>query len=301
MRKRNAVVLFLVVLIMLLAGCGARQKASSYPDQAMPAPSAPEFGRVANSAFKEEAGRPADAGVGVAAGVEQKLIQNAERSIEVENMDAAVLRLEDMVKTAGGLVADSSQSGRPGENRYASFTLRVPVLRFDGFLEDVDTLGKVTNRRKYAHDVTLQYIDLEARIRNLTRQEERLLEILERADTVEDILRVEQELGRVRGQLESLSGEFRYLRDRVDYSTIYVHLSETPAASAVITSQGLRGVFGRGMAGLVRSVNTMLAGFGNLVVTGFTLLPYLLLMSLAIIPVLLFLRRRGKTPRAPQG
>ncbi len=298
-RKTMAFILAALALLVLLAGCGARQK-TAYPGAEMPAPAAPPaFGRVEERGA-QGAGKPDDT-AHVSLAVEQKLVQNAERSIEVEDMDAAVSRLEAMVRAAGGLVADSSQSGRPGENRYASFTLRVPTDRFDGFLEELDTLGKVTNRRKYANDVTMYYIDLEARIRNLTRQEERLLEILDKAETVEDILRVEQELSRVRGQLESLSGEFRYLKDRVDYSTIHVYLRETPAASTVITAQGLKGVWGRGFAGLVRSVNTMLAGLGNLVVAGLTLLPYLLLLALVIVPVLLFLRRRGATPRAPRG
>lgn len=152
-------------------------------------------------------------------------------------------------------------------------------------------------------DVTLHYVDLEARIRNAERQEERLLEILGKAETVEDILRVEQELARVRGQLEAMTAEFRYLSDQVDFSTISVSLKETPTASPTITASGLRGVWQRGVAGLVNSVNAMLTGLGSGLVFLFTALPYFLLLAGVGVPTAIVARKfwlkKLRKPEAP--
>jgi hypothetical protein len=127
------------------------------------------------------------------------------------------------------------------------------------------------------------------------------LSVLDKADTVEDILRVEKELERVRGELESLTGEFRYLRDQVDYSTIQVYLRETPTASPVITGSGLRGVWQRGVEGLVNTVNVMFTGIGNMLVYLITILPFLAVLLLIIVPVIILINRLAKKgPRTPE-
>jgi hypothetical protein len=298
-RKRTLLMLALVMVIVLLAGCGSGMKSSAPQSPAAPPQEAaydsagPEYGERGNyvSSNKESSAGGA---------VQQRIIQNAERSLDVEDMDVALEELQRAVRAAGGLVADSYQHGKKGELRNANLTLRIPEARFESFLEEVDKLGKVTSGRKYINDVTMQYMDLEARIRNLERQEERLLSVLDKAETVEDILRVEQELSRIRGQLESMTAEFRYLRDRVDYSTVQVYLRETPTASTVITASGLKGVWQRGAAALVNSVNSMLSGLGNFIVLSLSILPYLILIFVLLLPVILVMRRRGGGPRAPQ-
>jgi predicted small lipoprotein YifL len=178
---RRAVYVFLVVVLLLaVAGCGSKQNASSPPsapqeDRAIseelgnkgvaPAPGMPPYG---------DDGSTGDSGP-------QRVIRNADLSLDVENMDAALDELDRAVRQAGGFVANSSVSGR-GENRSAMLTIRVPEARLDSFLEQGKDLGKVNYVDISSDDVTLRYIDLEARIHNLERQEERLLSILDKAE-----------------------------------------------------------------------------------------------------------------------
>lgn len=294
--RRAIYVLLIFVLLLAVAGCGGKQSTSapSAPQEdraiseelgkgAAPAPSMPPYG---------EDGSAGDSGP-------QRVIRNADLSLDVENLDASLDELNRAVRQAEGFVANSSVSGR-GENRSARLTIRVPEARLDSFLEQGKELGKVNHVDISSDDVTLRYIDLEARIHNLERQEERLLSILDKAETIEDILRIEQELGRVRGQLESLTGEFRYLRDRVDYSTVTIYMRETPTASTVITGSGLKGVWQRGIAGLVNTVNGMLTGLGSMLVLVLTLLPLLALLTVFAVVVVFVRRRIGKNgPRTP--
>jgi len=110
-------------------------------------------------------------------------------------------------------------------------------------------------------DVTEEYIDLEARLRNLRRQEERLLEILDRAESVKDVLEVERELGRVRGEIERLEGRLRYLSNRVEFATITVELLEP---EPIAQSLGLRSAISDAMKGLVTVTRALIVAIGYL-------------------------------------
>ncbi|HHX73847.1 MAG TPA: DUF4349 domain-containing protein [Firmicutes bacterium] len=224
------------------------------------------------------------------AAAEQKLIRTAHLAMDVENMETALAAITDMAKAAGGYLAKSSVYGTD-EMRRAEMSVRLPAEKLEQFLAEIKKLGKVRSSSTGEDDVTLHYVDLEARIRNLARQEERLLAILERAETVEDILRIERELARVRGDLEALTAEFRYLQDRVDYATVQLSLTESLAASQTVTSSGLKGVWQRGINGLVRSVNGLISGLGNLIVFLLSALPFLVIIVLVAIPVLRRLRK----------
>jgi hypothetical protein len=304
LKKRGTVFIVLLVVLLLLAGCGMQQSKDSgavFPEES--APAAPAFDgdmkEGIDASFGNRAGEVFQDTVVDETG--QKVIRNADLSLDVEDMDKTLADISLAVRQAGGIVANSSLSGRKGEDRSANLTLRVPQAHFDSFLDTVTVLGRQNSRNTAIRDVTLTYIDLEARIRNLEHQEERLLSVLDKADTVEDILRVEKELERVRGELESLTGEFRYLRDQVDYSTIQVYLRETPTASPVITGSGLRGVWQRGVEGLVNTVNVMFTGIGNMLVYLITILPFLAVLLLIIVPVIILINRLAKKgPRTPE-
>lgn len=161
----------------------------------------------------------------------RRVIRTAQVSLEVDDLDDAASRLTRIAESAGGFVAGSSyvQSGTPE----GSFVLRVPSPRFADVLSQVETLGHVLQRRLSGQDVTEEYVDLQARIRNLERYEQRLLAFVDRAAKVSDLLAIEQELARVRGEIEMLTGRMRYLDRQVDLATIDVSAREKakPASS----------------------------------------------------------------------
>jgi hypothetical protein len=223
-------------------------------------------------------------------GTEQKLIRTASVVLDVEGLEEAIEAITVTVTGVDGFLAKSNVYGA-AENRTAELTVRLPAQHLDAVLKEIKQVGKVQRSSTGSNDVTMQYIDLEARIRNLQRQEERLLDVLSQASTVEDILRVEQELARIRGELEARTAEFRYLKDRVDYATVDIFLHETTTASSTITATGLKGVWQRGRSGFVKSVNAMLTGLGSFFVFLLTSLPYLLLFSLIGAPMYVLVRK----------
>lgn len=285
--KHKILILPVLILAVLLAGCAASRDSAetSSGDRA----SAPPFAPLPSKQLQvgtESIAVPQGGGG-------QHMIRTASISLEVENLEDVLRRINAAVDRAGGYIMQSNVAG-PGENRQANLTLRVPEAKFIALLDEVEELGKLINRSTDDTDVTLSYVDLEARIRNLDRQEERLLAILDKAETIEDILRVEQELWRIRGQLESLTAEFSHLRDRVQFASVYVELRETPTASNVISISGLGRLWQRGWDGFVRTVNTMIVGIGNSLVFLLTVLPYLVFVLIA---AAVYVRNRKKAKK----
>ncbi len=154
------------------------------------------------------------------------VIRTAQVTLEVESLDEAASRLTRLAEAAGGFVAGSSsmQSGRGPEG---SFVLRVPASRFADVLAQVEALGRVLGRRLGGQDVTEEYVDLRSRIRNQERYEQRLLAFVDRATRMSDLLAIEQELARVRGEIEQLTGRAQYLERQAELATIEVSVSET--------------------------------------------------------------------------
>ncbi|MFA5523071.1 MAG: DUF4349 domain-containing protein [Tissierellales bacterium] len=156
----------------------------------------------------------------------RKIIRSANVELETKEFDKTVNIITEKTNFLGGYIEGSSiTGGRPVNkedfrNRVASFKLRIPEESFDKLLLDFNDIGNVINIRRGGDDITSQYFDSEARLKSLTIQEERLLDILRKADKIEDIINLERELSNVRYQIESYTGTLRKWDNLVSYSTI---------------------------------------------------------------------------------
>ena len=154
---------------------------------------------------------------------DRQIISQASLSVEVEDVTGAVAQVRTIAETRGGFISQLSTTGTPGRQR-SDLTVRVPQGEFFDTLESIKRLGEVWSENAGSEDVTEQFIDLEARLRSALREEQSLLSLLERADTVSNILTIERELSRVRSDIERLQGQINYLSRRVDLATISVAL-----------------------------------------------------------------------------
>ena len=158
----------------------------------------------------------------------RRIVRQAMFEIELADVDGAVARLAEAVEAAGGFVAGTEvQTDRTGTLR-ATVTAYVPPARFGHALAGLDGLGRVTLRRIAGQDVSEEFVDLEARVRNFERHEAQLLSFMSRAQKVSDLVSLETELARVRGEIERLAGRLRFLRGRTEMATIQVALVRAP-------------------------------------------------------------------------
>ena len=170
-------------------------------------------------------------------GADADLLQIADRQIistgylalTVEAVPAAVQQVQGVATSLGGFMEHLSQ-GEAGPNAiFAEMTIRVPQDQFDAAMTRLRDLGRVTSESVNAQDVSEQFIDLEARLNSAQREEVSLLALLDRAQDVSDILAIERELNRVRGEIERMQGQLNALERRVALSTINLSLN-TPSS-----------------------------------------------------------------------
>jgi len=154
---------------------------------------------------------------------ERMVLFTARLDLVVEDVEATVDAVRLLAESHGGFVSQVNT-----RNERGSITIRVPQRRFQDAVEEIEGLGEVESRNLQGEDVTEEYVDLQAELTNMERQEERLLDIMEMGSTVESVLKVEKELERVRGRIESLQGRINYLDSRVELATITVNLSLEP-------------------------------------------------------------------------
>ena len=155
------------------------------------------------------------------------VVYTASISLKVDKVESAITGLQQLTQKYKGYIASVYTGAEDG-----SITIRVPQAVFYDAVAEVETLGKVQSRNINGDDVSEKYVDLQAQLTNVKKQEARLQEILGLAKTVAEVLTVEQELARVRGTVESLTGQINYLNSRVELATITVSLNQTPAMQA---------------------------------------------------------------------
>ncbi len=172
---------------------------------------------------------PGQTGGQTAAEVDQKIIKNGSLRITVDKVSDALGAVTAIATARGGFVQSSSSTERGDGTHEGQITLRVPAKDFEAAMADVKALAKVVNYElATGQDVTEQYTDLQAQLRNAQAQEEEYLRIMKKAESVEDILKVQERLGQIRGVIESLQGRLKYLENVTAYSTVNVSLAEEP-------------------------------------------------------------------------
>ena len=190
----------------------------------------------------------------------RQVISTAEITLSVSVVQTAIDQTQSAVVGMGGFVERLSSSGGPRRQR-ANMTIRVPQAQFFSAISRIEALGVVQSRNLGAEDVSAQFIDLEARLKSSLREEESLLGLLERTQSVAEVLAIERELFRVRAEIERAQGQLNFIERRVDLATIDLTLvpidgqvASPPSASFIIGVDDV-GASVSGAKGMVASVD----------------------------------------------
>ena len=155
------------------------------------------------------------------------LIRTGAASIEVDDVDPAIIKVRNLATQLGGYVANSSITGGRDQIRSATLELKIPANRYDQAVGGLGDIGRVESVNTNVEDVGEEFVDISARVANAKRLEERLVLLLAtRTGRLEDVLAVERELARVRQEIERYEGRLRYLRTRAAVSTLSITVHE---------------------------------------------------------------------------
>jgi hypothetical protein len=167
------------------------------------------------------------------------IIKDGQIKLLVEDTDIAIDRATQVIGDLGGYIISSRVWFQPyadGENyKYATITIGIPVAEFERALSRLRGLSvKVLDETASGEDVTNEYVDLQSQVTNLEATRDRIKSFLDQAQTVDEALRINQELSNVEAQIEQLKGRMNYLQDRSAYSTITVNFE--PVLPEIITA-----------------------------------------------------------------
>lgn len=224
-----------------------------------------------------------------------KLIKNGQVQVAVDAYAPFQRALGGWLEERGGYISDTDLSHHEGEVSWASLTVRVPADQFDTLVGWTEERVQVESLDISAQDVTAEWVDVQARIDNGRRAESRLQELLAtETASLSDVLEVERELARVRGEIESAEGRMRVLSDRVGYATLSleVRVNEvyTPTARPGFVTEA-SGVFGD-------SVDTLGEAGRALALLAVAVSPWLGPPFLLVLLVASILRSRSRRRRA---
>lgn len=242
---------------------------------------------------------PDDVPRAVAKPQQQKIIYTASVVLVVDDLKATTQSIMTLVDGTGGYIHQFLENSTQGAYRRGHWVVRVPVERFDTFLEELVDLGVPETQQRDAQDVTEEFVDLESRLSNQRRLEKRILDLLEKQTSkLSDVIDVETKLAAVREQIERIEGRLRYLKNKTRLTTITIDAREekdyeppqAPTFDNQISSSWHGSIdalrkFGRGLA--IVSVGAA---------------PWLGVLAMIFLPVVIVLRRsirRSHAARSP--
>jgi len=225
---------------------------------------------------------------------ERKIIRNADLQLESDSPEQSQEKITAIAESKGGFVVESQQSSsdvRATTRDTVSMTVRVPSDKFNEALEEIrKQASRVVVETVKSDDVTEEFIDIEAQLKAKRALEAQFLEIMKRANTVDDALNVQRQLSEVRGEIEKIEGRKRFLENQAALSTIKIRLQTPAAFSANSTGFGYR-LKESFASGFDAALNFVL-GLVSFVIA---ILPFLIFIVLPIyLIVRYFLKRRNK-------
>lgn len=296
MKRRQLFALALTVLLLasLLAGCGSKSESFDVGNSSGGhyAPGAAE--KPGNDLYA-----PGEIGqTGVVSN--QKLIRTIKMDAETEDLDTLLAQLDARIAQLGGYVEDreiyNGSNYSYGRSRYANMTIRIPVAHLDEFVTQVTDASNVTSSLESAEDVTLSYIATQSRITALETEEARLLELMAKAESLNDLLIIESRLTEVRTELEQVTSQLRLYDNLVDYGTIRLSLQEVKTYTVVEEEEPT--LWDRITSGFTGSMENLRILMEDLLVQIVVAVPFLIpLAVIALIVTLIAVRSNRKNRR----
>lgn len=226
----------------------------------------------------------------------RKIIENANLSLEVDNFDKTTSDIIIYVEKSGGFIESSNEQIRTtsrGKSKYGDMVIRIPSDQFRDTLTYIKTLGQINGSESATNDITGSYMDVDSEVKNLKIQEERLREVLKKAEKVEDILKIEDELKRIRTEINQKIGRLKNWDDLVDLSTIYINIEQRKYSDEYIKPKN-DNVWSKAKRGFVQNINKIIVALQNIIIAVISNLPTIIVITILILIIYLIYKKFKK-------
>ena len=290
--KKLLAILACLLILCSFAACAAGSKAAPgnelYVDQAA-AEDGISYGSIKGDGMSEEVSQVTSAD----GAIEEKIVKTVNLTVETKEYEQYISAMRSDVAASGGYVETSSlndsYSGR--NSRYASFVFRIPADKRDEFLQKAGENGKITFQKEDQLNVTLEYVDIQSRIKAYTTERDTLLELLKKADDLKDVISVQERLSDVNYQIENYTSQLRVLENRVSYSTVSLDLYEVERVTEDETSLSgeIKNALAENWSNLKQGIRDFIVWFvGGLPI----IIPVAVLIAVAIIVLCKVIKKR---------
>ena len=236
----------------------------------------------------------------------EKIIYTAYADIETLEFDQTVQAVYDMMERFGAYIENSSVSGTDYATQYyggkshrnANFTVRVPVQHYSEMSVGLTEIGNVTNYSSESRNITAQFTDTESRLKAYRTEYDRLLEMMENANTVEEMIQVEARLSEVEYNIESLTGTLRVWQDKVDYSTIHIYIREVYEYTEPVVVP--KTFWDRIVEALNDSLDWLAEAGQDIVIFIVAAVPILIVPAVIVVVVIIIVRSKRKKRKAAE-
>ena len=217
-----------LMLFIIFTACGNEPEY----DEPMGSPRMMSSPESASLMVKEVSGSPVNPDNGQSINIsDRKISKNAQLEIKVKSLDDSMNFITNKTNSYKGYIVSSS-SYAPNtdyETKTANISLRVPSDSLDQFLKEIKTYAKETIHESiFTQDITEEYIDVKAKITSMESSEQRLTKLLDKTESVKEIVEVEKELSRLRADIDSLKGRFKFIENSVVTSLVRIYMEEIP-------------------------------------------------------------------------
>lgn len=212
----------------------------------------------------------------------RKLIKTVSMDVETEEFDSLIVKLQGRIGGLGGYVESSSTNNSSyyiNNGRYANYVIRIPSDKLDELVGNVTELANVTWKEENVQDITLRYIDIESHKIALQTEQDRLLILMEQAETVEDLITIESRLSEIRYQIQSYESTLRTYDNQVNYSTLHLAISEVKK----LTPQEELSMWEKIQDGFTENLNHVIIGTRDFFVGVIIAIPYLVIWGVVLL------------------
>jgi hypothetical protein len=302
MKRHQSTLWIALVILVLLTGCSASESSLSEPSTE----DSYAYEKNAGTANQEnskssESGDTAQESnlqipsIGAPGEIDRKIIREQFIEQEVKDLKTVIADIEGKLLQMEGAYMQDMQEWKIGlhnsETFHAQLIMRVPVNQLASFVSYIEQQGNVLRRNQTGQDVTAEFIDNESRLRNLTAYEDRLLKLYEKAENIEDMLKIESELTRIREPIEQIEGRQKYLTEVTSTAKITLELFEVKEYD-FIQGQDSTSVLTQAWVGLQKSL-VFLASFGQgLFIVFVASLPFLFILLAVGVLIYVILKKR---------
>ena len=277
--------------MLLFVGCGSG--GGSYDNASVSSSASVETGEAAMDTLAANGLETGTVDPETMENAGRKIIYTAYAAMETETFDETSASVRQMVEDAGGYISSSSARGsRTDGTRSVDYTCKIPAGNYAGFIDGLSGAGNLYRLTESTDDVTLQYVDLDARLSSLQNQLDRLEELAAEASDIETLLTIETQIGEVQYELESYTAQMRTLENQISYSTVDLTIDEVASVS-----EGT-GFGTRVKAAFGGSWDNFVAAIQGIIIALIYLLPGLIVLGVVLAAVIPLAVRHSRETKA---